>query len=115
MSPAPIALLMVAVLTIGFEALIYGNDLIEESIFTTLAYGDCSETGPLKTIACVVLNFFKFIINIIIVIASVLRFFYNALSFNIPGAPPLARLLVGSFFIGGIGWSIASLLRGTKA
>jgi hypothetical protein len=111
----PIAFLLIAVLCIGFESLIFGQELIESSIYVTLSYGDCQAGSPLENVGCVILNVFKIIANVLIVFASVIRFFFNALTFNIPGAPLLARVLVGTFFIGGVGWSIANLLRGTKA
>lgn len=116
---SPISLLLIATLVIGFEAIVYGSDLVQNSIVTGVDYQTCTAGSgfgaEIGWIACNVANFFTFIINVFLVVFSVIRFFFNALTFNVPDAPFYIRVLVGTFFIGGIGWAIASLLRGTKA
>lgn len=117
---APISILLVAILVMSFEAVVYGNDLAATSIVTSVSYNTCATptgffTSELGWIACNVANFFLFIINVFLVIFSVVAFFFNALTFNVPDAPFYVRIAMGTFFIGSIGWAIASLLRGTKA
>lgn len=108
-----LGLLVVAVGTIAFEAMVFGEDLVESSIFTTIEYGDCSTGDFFDVLGCVVLNFFKGLVNTVLIVSSVIRFLFNALTFNIPGAPMAIRIVVSSVFIGGIGFAIVSMVKRT--
>lgn len=114
-SSAPVAFLLVAVAVFGFETVIFGGDLVESSIYATLEFEDCSEQGFFDTAACAISNGFKAIANVFLILASVIRFLFNALTFNVPGAPVAVRVLFGAAFTAGIGWPIANLIRGSSA
>lgn len=120
-SVAPVSILLIAVSVIGFQSLMFGTSLVESSVIASIEYTECTADDDVnrigdafKNIACYIGNFFKFLGNVSLVIASVVRFFFNALTFNIPGAPIVVRIIVGTAFIGSIGWAIAGLSRGTS-
>lgn len=116
MSSAPITILLVATATLAFQAMIFGTSLVENSLLPTIEMRDCqADLGPLETIGCVLRNVGAAIANFFIMLTSVALFFWNALTFNIDGAPILVRVFVGTIAFGSVGWAIASLFRGTKA
>lgn len=126
MSSAPIVILITATLSIVFTSALYGTELAERSqVFQSLTISPCVNdqsgnffsdiTHAVGWIGCNLLAFLETIANLFILLGNVIAFFFNALTFNIPGAPTYVRLVVSVIAIGGVGWAIASLFRGTKA
>lgn len=115
----PVSILLIATLVLIFEGVIFGSQLAENSIITSVPSQVCNQGSGFGSeigwIACNTANFFIFILNIFLVIGSVIAFFFNAVTFNVPGAPWYIRIFVSVIFVGGMGWAIASLVRGTKA
>lgn len=115
MGIGPLALLIIAVGTIGFEALVFGQDLVESSIIPTIETPTCPDTlGVFETMACWIKVVGIGIVNTFIVVISVIRFFFSALTFNVPGANIYVRIMFSTVMVGGIGLAIAGLFRGTK-
>jgi hypothetical protein len=52
------------------------------------------------------------VLGVINAVWGVVTFLYNAISFNIPGAPAWARVPIAVGFIGTLTWAIAGLVRG---
>lgn len=116
-------MLFIITLTLTFEGLLFGQDLIASSYpeMRDIDFGACAEatgSGPdgIWVVACYIGNFF-------LIIANFFRFLYGTgalllglISFNIPGAPGWVRALMGSLIGGPVLWAIAtSLFRGSKA
>jgi len=115
---SPLVLLVIAVATVGFESLVFGGDLVEKSVITSVPNPTCDGQAfdnVFEKIACYIRSFIVGLVNTFLMVASVVLFFFNALTFNVPGAPNVVRVLMGTVFIGGMGWAIASLFRGTSA
>lgn len=109
----PIPVLAIVLLTLAFEGLLFGNQLAGASFpaSSTVDFGGCSGSG-LDYIGCVIGNTFSFIINVFKIIFGVVAFFFNLVSFNVPGAPWFVRLFLGGVMGGALLWSIAGLFRG---
>lgn len=108
MAASPIPVLLIVVATLTFQAMLFGSELAEKS-FPTLEEpeaGDCD--GFLDGFACGV----DYVVNFISVVFGVVAFFFNLVTFNVPGAPWFVRLLVGGAIGGSIVWSVATLFRG---
>lgn len=103
----PIVVLAIVVLTLIFEGMLYGSELAEQS-FPTLdepEEEDCS--GFLDGFACGV----RAAWNFIRMLFGVVAFFYNLVTFNVPGAPWFVRVFVGAIFGGSILWTLAVFIR----
>ena len=113
MATSPLPFLIIITLTLTFEGLYFGQDLFTNSYpeFKEVNFGACTG-NPLDVIGCWFANIGAIIANIAAAIFGTVVFFFNLLSFNIPGTPPAIRAILGTIFTGGIIWSIASLIRG---
>lgn len=103
MAPSPVPVLAVIILTISFQALLFGDELAERSF---PSFEEPEETGGF-------FGAFDVIAAILKTIWGVVVFFTNLLTFNVPGAPTFIRVIVGSIMGGGLIWSIATLIKGT--
>lgn len=120
MTLAPVSLLIICTSTLALVALVNAQDLAAGSIITSVPQPDCTGdfdgiVGSISLIGCRIGQGLIFVFNLFLMLASVIAFFYNGLTFNIPGAPFYVRVMFATFFIGGFGWAIASMFRGTKA
>jgi len=119
MSASPIIIALVAVLTLGFEAMVFEDQLASRSAFHKLDTPSCDGGSgffdALERIACYVGAAFVFVLNIFVVIGNFIAFLGNAVSFNVDGAPWYIRLGFGTFFAGSLTFATVSLIRGTSA
>lgn len=111
-SPLPVLIIVVGVLV--FQALLFGGELAEKS-FPTIkneegTTEDCDSV--FGDFGCGVRNVLQSIWNFFRVIGGVIAFFFNLVTFNVPGAPWFVRLVVGSFIGSALVWSVAGLFRG---
>lgn len=110
MAASPVAVLSVILCTLAFEGLLFGTELAEKSFpsFDAPAERNCGALQFLCDTADAVAAAFAVIQGI----WGVFVFFFNLLTFNIPGAPWFVRLVAGGALGGGIIWSLAGLFRG---
>lgn len=116
----PIALLLIALGTITFQAIIFEEEYAQESFFPTAEIPNCDVYGDgiaegIQRIGCQIGAFLTGVGNVFLVIYGVGVFLANAFTFNIPGAPWYIRVVFTTVFAGGIGIYLASLFRGTRA
>jgi len=116
-SVGPIGLIAVIVSLMAFEAILPGGVEAATQGAPSLipaSFASCSAGGPfgLGGITCYIGTILAFIGNFFIAIIGACVIAYNLISVNITGAPWYVRLVVGTVFTLGLGWSIASLLRG---
>lgn len=117
---APVAILLIAAGVLAFQAVVYADEYATQSIITSVDTPECvgdfsGIVGATALIACRIQQGFLFIVNVFLVIFSVVRFMFNAITFNVPGAPFYVRAMFATFFIGSLGWSIAGMFRGVRA
>lgn len=96
-----VKVLAIVMITITFEGLLFGSEIAARS-FPSF---DQPTSG----------GFFGALDAILAVLQAVwgaIVFFFNLLTFNIPGAPWWIRIPIGSILGGGFVWSIAALIRG---
>lgn len=116
----PIGLLVIALATIGFQAIIFSEEYAQESFLPTVDTPDCTDVqggffgDALATIACYVRVAFISFANVFLVIYGISIFLANAFTFNVPGAPWYVRIIFTAIFAGGIGLALAGLFRGTE-
>lgn len=113
MASSPMAFLIIITLTLTFEGLYFGQDLFTNSYpeFNPVSFDSCTGNA-LDLIGCWFANLGNIVLNIVKAIFGTVVFFFNLLSFNIPGTPVAIRAILGTIFTGGIIWSIAGLVRG---
>lgn len=111
-SPAPI--ILVVALTLVFEGLLFGSSIANTSFpaASSVDFGSCGNVGGLDLIGCVISNAFNAVVNVFKVIIGAVVFFFNLVSFNVPGAPWFVRMVVGCAIGGSIIWAIAGMFRG---
>lgn len=110
----PIPVLFLAMGTLVFTSILYGNALADESFpnATVVNFGQCGNEGGFGALFCPLWNVFLYIVNIFKIIFGAIAFVFNLVTLNVPGAPWYIRAMYFTFFGGTITWSIASLLRG---
>jgi hypothetical protein len=113
-SSSPVAVLMVVLLTLGFEGLLFGSQVASASFpeMSKSADANCSDNNGLSFIGCLIGNAWAFVVNVFKVIFGAIAFFFNLVSVNIPGAPWFVRLFIGGAIGGALIWGIAALFRG---
>lgn len=124
MAASPIIPLIIVVCTLGFEALMFGNDLVASSFPELLPvdFGECTATqvnflgldfsNPISLIGCWIGNVVHAIGDVFLILFGVVILLGQVFSFNVPGAPVIARVIVGVILIGSVSWSVATLFRG---
>lgn len=93
--------LAIVLLTVTFEGMIFGQELAERSFPT---YEEPQSSGFFGVLDA--------LLAIVKVIWGAVVFFFNLITFNVPGAPWWVRLPVGGLIGGGFVWSVATLIRG---
>lgn len=111
MALSPLPILAVIVCTLVFEGLVFGDTLAEKSFPEFEEVEEtCAEGGDgfFAGIECFVAK----VVFFLRVIGGVVAFFFNLITFNVPGAPWFIRAVIGTFMTAGIGWSVATFFRG---
>lgn len=113
MGVGPVGVLLVVVATLGFEGLLFGSQIADQSFpqLLPMAFSSCTGSG-LGLIGCWIGSALAFVANVFLTIFGAAVFLFNLISFNVPGAPWFVRALVGTGIGGALIWSIASLFRG---
>jgi len=94
----PLAVIAVVMMTLSFEALLAGEELVEEA-FPGIENRDCS--GFFDTLECIVDTVFGAVV-----------YFFHLVTFA-PGDPPLwVRVPLAVSLGGAIFWSLVTLIRG---
>lgn len=109
MAQSPIAVLIIVLATLTFEAILFGGPLVEGAapkFSEEAAERDCG--GFFGAAKCAAESVF----NILGMIWGVIVFFFNLVTFNVPGAPLYVRVVLGGAISGALIWSLASLIRG---
>jgi hypothetical protein len=96
-----ITILAIILVTLTFEGLLFGAEIAEQSF---PSFDEPTSTGFFGVLDA--------LLAIVKAIWGAVVFFFNLLTFNLPGAPWYVRLPVGGLMFGGLVWSIASLVRG---
>lgn len=96
-----IKVLGIVLVTVAFEGLIFGAEIAERS-FPAF---DQPQSGGFFAVLDALLAIVQTIWGAVV-------FFFNLLTFNIPGAPFWVRVPVGGLIGGGFVWSVATLVRG---
>lgn len=110
----PIPFLLIVVVTIGFEAMLFGEEIAQQSIIVPLPEIDsCDGLSGFDAMGCSMVAFLKNIGKGFAVFANVIAFLFNAATFNVPGAPPIVRAIVATLFSGTLAWVIVTQIRGT--
>lgn len=100
MAPLIYSLAAVLVLTFAFEAALGGTDLIQASYpaFRTVDFGSCDSANSgfgFGAIPCYFANGGAFVLNLLIFLFGTIALLINLASFNVAGAPPLVRAILG--------------------
>lgn len=102
MAKSPALVLAIVLSTMVFMTLLFGEEIAEKSFPTFEQPSSGGFFGALDAILAILQG-----------IWGVIVFFFNLLTFNIPGAPWYVRVVAGGLLGGGLLWSIAELFRGT--
>lgn len=108
MAASPIPVLLIIVGTLVFQGMLFGSELAEKS-FPTLEKpeaGDCE--GLIDGFVCGV----NYVVDFFRVLFGVIAFFFNLITFNVPGAPWFVRAFLGAAMGCAILWSVVTLFRG---
>ena len=101
MGGMPIKILAVIIMTLTFEGLLFGEQIAERSFPTLDEPTTTGFWGALDALIAVVRAIWGAVV-----------FFFNLLTFNVPGAPWWIRLPVGSVLGGGLLYSVTVIVRG---
>lgn len=93
----PLPFVAVALISIILTAAVAGEEITEEAFedFTEDEFGGIDILG-----------------DIIDGLIGFAQFIFSFLTFDIPGAPAVIRVPISTIVIGGLGWSVAGLVRG---
>lgn len=94
--------LAIIVVTLVFEGLLFGEELEN---FSFPQFEEPTSGGFFGALEA--------LLSIVKVVWGAVLFFFDLLTFNVPGAPWYVRVPVGAILGGGLVWSIATLIRGT--
>lgn len=97
MAANPVPVLAVIIIVLVFEAMIGGEELVQESFpdFDEGSFGGIDILG-----------------DIITGIFGTVAYIFNLITFNVGGAPWFIRVPVGTVLGGALIWSITTLIRG---
>lgn len=116
---SPLVVVVIALSTMGFEALVFGEELAASSFpdFLPVNFDECDDSGSGffsfdDRIGCFFANVGHAIANFFIFLYGAGVFFWNVVSFNVGGAPWFVRLVVGSIFGGTVLWALVGVFRG---
>lgn len=101
MGTSPLVILAIIALTLVFEGLLFGSEIED---FQLPQFEEPKSGGFFAVLDA--------LLSIVQVIWGVVLFFFNLVTFNVPGAPWYIRVPVGTMLTGGLVWSIATLIRG---
>lgn len=101
MGSTAMTVLSVVILTLTFEGLLFGEALAQQSFPTFTEPSSGGFFGVLDALLAIVQA-----------VWGAVLFFFNLVTFNVPGAPWWIRLPVGGLLGGGLVWSVATLVRG---
>lgn len=101
MAPSPLPLAIIIIGTLVFEAMLYGGAVAEAAFPTFEQPSSGGFFGALDALLAVVQG-----------VWGVVEFIWGLVTFNVPGAPIEARVIVGGIFGIGIIVFIAMLIRG---
>lgn len=100
MAMNPLPVLAIVTISLVFQGLLFGQEIAERS-FPTFEKPEEGAWGALEAAG-----------NVLLSLWGVVVFLYNLVSFNVPGAPWYARVIVGGITGSAVIWSIATLVRG---
>lgn len=101
MSNTAMSVLAIIVLTLTFEGVLFAEEIAERSFPSFEEPTSGGFFGLLDALLAVVQT-----------VWGVVVFFFNLITFNVPGAPGWVRVPVSAMLGGGLVWSIAVLVRG---
>lgn len=101
MAPSPVGVLMTVIVTLTFTGLAFGEEIAQDSFPEFEEPEGGGFWGVLDALTAIVQAIWGAVV-----------FFFNLITFNIPGAPWWIRVPVGTALTGSLGWSLASLIRG---
>lgn len=101
MAASPVPILAIIILTLTFEGLLFGSEIADRSFPSYEEPQSGGFWGALDAVVAVVQ-----------VIWGAVVFFFNLITFNVPGAPWYIRVPIGAMLGGGLVWSLATLIRG---
>lgn len=105
MASSPVKVLLLVFLVLTFEALMFGNQLIEESFPEFQEPQVNPWLGPGGVLLDALLAVVQTIWGTVVLL-------FNAITFNVAGAPWFIRVPVGVAMGGSLFWSISTLIRG---